>query len=72
VFQNRLDLEVGVQAAVASPLPHPHAETAHALTASSAFPNPIAELAAGPVFLDAAVREFATHPRRPRPAVSAR
>lgn len=44
-------------------------QRAHAIAAGDAFPSPIAHLAAGPVFLETAVRAFAAKPRhagRPR------
>jgi hypothetical protein len=44
-------------------------QRAHAIASTPAFPEPVAELAAGPVYLETAVRAFAAVPRRPgRPA----
>ncbi|MEQ1701740.1 MAG: hypothetical protein ABMA25_16650 [Ilumatobacteraceae bacterium] len=39
-------------------------QRAHAMAKTASFPPPIAELAAGPVYLETAVRAFAAHPRR--------
>jgi len=46
-------------------------QRAHAIASTDAFPDPVAELAAGPVYLETAVRAFAAIPRkagRPRHA----